>query len=411
MDTKEFVGLELAHQSAAEWTGKFWLVSSETTAGAMYRVDADATKCTCEDFALTDRPCKHLLAVRHLRAANRGTPLPERPADPPKKPAYKQNWPLYNAAQTNEKRLFLDLLADLCRTVPEPAAKATGRPRIPLRDALFAAVFKVYSTVSGRRFTTDLKAAASAGHLTRAPHYNSIFRVLEDDATTPIFRHLVTLSSLPLKAVETTFAVDSSGFSTNRFGRWFDKKYGTDRTRAEWVKVHVCVGVKTNVVTAVEIGGDGDSVMFDPLVRATAANFALGDVTADKAYLSKDSVDLVEELGGTPFVPFKVNSVGDKQGEVWRRMFHYFHLRRADFLTHYHQRSNVESAFSMMKRKFGDSLRSKSPVALHNEALAKVLCHNVVVLIHEMHELGIVPTFGGDVPEDAEPRILRFPGA
>ena len=28
-----------------------------------------------------------------------------------------------------------------------------------------------------------------------------------------------------------------------------------------------------------------------------------------------------------------------------------------------------------------------------NEALAKVLCHNVVVLIHEMYELGIDPVF------------------
>ncbi|MBI4255852.1 MAG: hypothetical protein HY616_12340 [Candidatus Rokubacteria bacterium] len=60
---------------------------------------------------------------------------------------------------------------------------------------------------------------------------------------------------------------------------------------------------------------------------------------------------------------------------------------------HYHKRSNVESTFSMMKRKFGDSLRSKTDVAMVNEALAKIVCHNVVVLIHEMHELGIAPAF------------------
>jgi len=47
----------------------------------------------------------------------------------------------------------------------------------------------------------------------------------------------------------------------------------------------------------------------------------------------------------------------------------------------------------MMKRKFGDGLRSKSDVAMVNEALCKVLCHNLVVLIHEMFELGIDPTF------------------
>jgi hypothetical protein len=47
----------------------------------------------------------------------------------------------------------------------------------------------------------------------------------------------------------------------------------------------------------------------------------------------------------------------------------------------------------MMKRKFGDSLRSKTNVAMVDETLCKVLCHNLAVLIHEMRELGIDPIF------------------
>ena len=41
----------------------------------------------------------------------------------------------------------------------------------------------------------------------------------------------------------------------SRYVRWYDQKYGTVKTKAEWVKVHVICGVKTNVVTAVEIAG------------------------------------------------------------------------------------------------------------------------------------------------------------
>ena len=67
-----------------------------------------------------------------------------------------------------------------------------------------------------------------------------------------------------------------------------------------------------------------------------------------------------------------------------------------------HKRSNVETTFSMIKRKFADSLRNKSDVATTNEVLAKVLCHNLVVLIHEMYELGIDPrAFGWDSPAPA----------
>ena len=74
-------------------------------------------------------------------------------------------------------------------------------------------------------------------------------------------------------------------------------------------------------------------------------------------------------------------------------MYYYFMFKRDEFLSHYHKRSNVESTFSMMKRQFGDSLRSKTDVAMVNEALCKILCHNIVVLIHEMFELGIEPIF------------------
>src|SRR5687768_14391530 len=42
---------------------------------------------------------------------------------------------------------------DFREGIVEPP-QAMGRPRIPLRDAIFAACFKVYSTFSGRRFMT-----------------------------------------------------------------------------------------------------------------------------------------------------------------------------------------------------------------------------------------------------------------
>ena len=74
-------------------------------------------------------------------------------------------------------------------------------------------------------------------------------------------------------------------------------------------------------------------------------------------------------------------------------MFHYFSFRRDDFLSHYHRRSNVESTFSMIKAKFRDHVRSKTDIAMRNEILCKVLCHNICVLIQEMFELGIDPAF------------------
>ncbi len=71
-------------------------------------------------------------------------------------------------------------------------------------------------------------------------------------------------------------------------------------------------------------------------------------------------------------------------------------FQQEEFLKHYHQRSNVESAFSAIKRKFGGSVRSKIPDAQANEVLCKILCYNLSCLALPMFELGITVTFYPD---------------
>jgi Transposase DDE domain len=72
-------------------------------------------------------------------------------------------------------------------------------------------------------------------------------------------------------------------------------------------------GVNTKTVTSGEVSGwtAHDTNYFVPLVERTAGNFQLGDVLADKAYLSHKNFKAVEELGGTPFVPFKKNTLDE----------------------------------------------------------------------------------------------------
>ena len=81
-------------------------------------------------------------------------------------------------------------------------------------------------------------------------------------------------------------------------------------------------------------------------------------------------------------------------GGAWAKAFGYFLYRREEFLAHYHKRSNVETTFSMIKAKFGERLRCKTTTAQINEALCKVLCHNLCCVIQSMYELGVDPTFG-----------------
>ncbi len=78
---------------------------------------------------------------------------------------------------------------------------------------------------------------------------------------------------------------------------------------------------------------------------------------------------------------------------TWAKMYHLFNHRREEFMDHYHKRANIETAYSMIKGKFGSALRSKSDTGQINEALCKVLAHNICVLVQATHELGIEPAF------------------
>ena len=306
------------------------------------------------------------------------------------------DWHYYNLAQVNEKHLFQQLLFDLCTNANDiPRIPGAGRSRLPMSDMLFAVVYKTYECLSGRRFMSDLKDAKHKGFLSRVPHFNSVFNYLDTDEMYVCLKELIHLSAMPLKDFEVNFAVDASGFSTGQFTRWMTYKYGRPQydSRIKWLKCHLMCGVSTNIVTSVEITDrfHSDHGQFEPLVEETSRHFDLHHVTADKAYLSQKNLRLVHDKGGMAFIPFKPNNrLGGKDRDpVWKNMYHFFHLHQDKFLQYYHRRSNIESPFSMIKRKFGERLRSKTETAQVNEILCKVLCHNICCVIHAMYELGI----------------------
>lgn len=400
MNERQQRGLQIAAISKIQRKGGVWIVPSQSGHGK-YTVcpDHDNPHCTCPDHETRGVKCKHIFAVEYAlqREENEDgtTTVTETiTVQQTVRKTYPQNWPLYNAAQTHEKEQFLRLLHDLCQGIAEPEQARTGRPRLSLRDGVFAACYKIYSTVSCRRFMSDLRYAQEDGLIEKTPHFNSIFNLLENPDLTPVLTALIVRSSLPLKSVEVDFAVDSSGFTSSRFDRWFDKKWGKLHQTKHWVKVQVMCGVKTNVVTAVEVcDGDGsDAKYLPPLVRQTARNFRLGEVSADKGYASVENYETIEAEGGSGYIPFKSTATG-ASGGLWRKMFHYFQFRREEFLGHYHKRSNLESTFSMIKAKFRDHVSSKSDVAMKNEILCKILRHNICRLVHAIYELGIEPTF------------------
>jgi len=109
-----------------------------------------------------------------------------------------------------------------------------------------------------------------------------------------LLKTLVHESAAPLRAVETTFATDATGFATSTYARWFDEKYGAEKRCQRWIELHAQVGTVTNVIASVAAAESsvGDSVMLAPVLASSVARRSdVRDLSADKAYLSNDNTD------------------------------------------------------------------------------------------------------------------------
>jgi transposase len=377
-----------------------WSVPSQSGLGRYRVVLAEGVwVCGCKDFEKRRQPCKHIFAVlEHSR------PTPAVPPAPRKQ--YKQH-PSYTRAQTDEMRLLDSLLRELVSAVPElpRASEKGGRPSLPLSESLYCAILKVYSGLSGRRASGVYANVHDRELLSRLPNYMVASRTLNRPEATLILYRLLSLSAAPLAGLEEggVIAPDSTGVQTTSFGGWREEKHGEKRQK-KWLKVHAMVGTKTHVIVRAVVSeqNSGDAPEFKPLLRgAVEDGFRPFAVVADKGYLSADNYALAGSLGIEPFIPFRAGTVsnevnrirGVRKPDSWVKAYHLFQANRAEFDRNYHQRSNVESVFSALKRKFGENVRSRTPTAQINEILCKLIAYNLTVVVHEMFENGIAPTF------------------
>jgi transposase len=408
VDLKELKALALAARARIVFVDGYWIVPSQTTPSASYRVTIESPSCECEDFLLRQQPCKHVLAARLVNERQGGHEAPMIDTDAvPKKPTYKRDWPAIGRAFKVEKHRVQELLRDLTSRLPERQRDPKRRGPKPhlVRDAIFAMALKVFCGLSSRRTHTDLETAFEKQFTTKLIPGAKVTAFFEDPYFTPVLKDLIAFSATPLRSLETKFAIDSSGFSSCRYEDYYDYKHGSGmpRRRCAWVKCHIASGVSTHCITAVRIldKDAADSPEFIPLLKKTREGFIVTEVSADKAYASYDNFEEIAACGAQGYIAFKSNTTGAVGGH-FEKAFHLFLANREEYLGKYHLRSNVESTFSAVKRKFGSSVMSLTDTAMVNECLVKFLCQNLSVLVQVEEKLGLVPIFWKDEPKDEE---------
>jgi hypothetical protein len=213
LNPRQQKGLEIAIGCRIQESPKGFIVPSQSGQGSyLVTLKEAAATYTCPDFELRRQRCKHIYAVEYTLTREQ-QPDGATVVTQTTRVTYRQDWPLYNAAQTHERAHFLELLRGLCDGIVQPP-QPLGRRRHLLADVVFSLVCKVYSMRSGRRSMSDLRGEDLKQFLGTVPHYNTVFRCLEDPSLTLLLKTLIEESATPLlnfaKVIESLIASQTS---------------------------------------------------------------------------------------------------------------------------------------------------------------------------------------------------------
>jgi len=154
------------------------------------------------------------------------------------------------------------------------------------------------------------------------------------------------------------------------------------KKRRDWLKLHVAVTSILKAIPSMEVtdAEAGDS----PQLRRLLESLPLEDVesvAADSAYLSRRNCDLIEAIGAKPYIKLKQNSTPRSHGsKAWRNMVLDWRENPEAWNRRYHARSSAETAFSVIKRRFGYRLSSIRRDLQRKELMTKVIAYNLNIL-------------------------------
>lgn len=261
---------------------------------------------------------------------------------------------------------------------------------------------KIYHNYSSWRTESELKIARAMGIIDDVYKRTTLMKYMQDERITKMLHRLYKIIAQPVAPIELYFAADATGIS-NAYGntRWIKIRHTKEelKKRKEYSKLNIISGCKTNIIASASVtkGTTHESPYFKALLDDTAKIFSVKEVMADAGYLSKDNVNAIADIGAVPFIMGKKNVNVPMRGTMsaWGAMLRLWKNHQMYFAEHYHKRSNVESTFGALKRKFGDFCRCKKPESQENEILCKIVCFNTTVLSEALLSYDLKPEFMG----------------
>jgi len=305
----------------------------------------------------------------------------------------KKRWPrnesLYNKVQENEFLNFFEYVKWLGFYVCK-----TKKMRNAITCLLVWHKFPNLSSRRARGFLLLLKQFKIIH--TEIPCFKTLCNYRENPLMHNVLDMLIEESSKPLAKIEHDFATDATGIRTNLFSSWYSIRCKKEIKKRDHLTIHITTGVKSNVVTAlnVETKSGKDNFIFREHADKTAGNFKINEWSGDGRYWCKENCKRINKVGAKPYFKVWKNWSGKSRGcMAWKIMNLESKNNPKEYGKHYHKRSNVESTNHSKKIIHGDKVYSRLTSTRINEETLRWINHNINVLNRAKYEWKINPKF------------------
>jgi len=285
---------------------------------------------------------------------------------------YLRDWNGYNEALVKRGLILLDLdfVAGWSRELKAMNdGKEGGRYRYPESFIKLLAVVHAY-VLPYRQLEGFMRGLSQYVDGLKAPDYTTIWW--------RVSKMKVDIASSVQLDKDVTIAVDSSGIKVSNRGEWIHKKW---RVQRGFIKVHIAVDTKTKQILAIEVTKEdvGDGRMFGKLVKCSADVANVKKVIGDGAYDSKVNFRLASDMDIEPLIRVRKNASLKADGCMPRKFAVALQLGNSDWRREsgYGYRWMAESAFSCLKRVFGEYICAVKWPNIVKELLLKASIYNL----------------------------------